>query len=650
MDTQTTKTLNTAQQLAVVHTEGPCLIIAGPGSGKTHVLVHRIAHMIQNNHVKPHSLMVLTFTRKAANEMQKRLGDLLQGQSYGYWIGTFHSVFCRILRYEANLLGFSSNFSIYDGDDSKNLIKRIIKEYNLNEKIYKPIAILYRIREAKKAMIDATNYAKHGEWQEEDNAYRIPDFHKVYTAYQIRCKEANAMDYDDLLLYTYDLFKTHPDVLAKYQKRFQYILVDEYQDTDKVQDTIIKALAYEHKNLCVIGDDAQSIYSFRGADVHNILSFTTIFPDARVFKLEQNYRSTQHIVNVANTLIENNTQHKKRLYTHNEIGNPVRIISLFNDLEEASFVATSIAKKHDQEAINYNDCAILYRNNHQSRAIEEALMQKNIPYQILGSISFYQRQEIKDVLAYLQLIGNPNNEEALIRAINQPKRSIGNVTLQKARIYAVENNITFWQALQQASQWITGQVAQRIQAFVTLMMDHQRMLEDANAHKIADSIVKKSGLWQQLQTDMSAEGRSRHDNVIELLDSIQVFCEREEMSSLVDFLENIALMTEVDEEEQHTIARVKLMTIHKAKGLEFKYVYIVGMEEYICPGTNAIKTGMGLEEDRRLFFVAITRAQKELTITHAEHRHLYGHTISSHPSRFLNELDPKSTKVFTRVK
>ena len=641
--------LNKAQRDAVFHTEGPCLIIAGPGSGKTLVLTYRIAYLIKEKGVSPYRIMVLTFTRKAADEMKSRLANLLGSDVRGYWIGTFHSIFGRILRREAASIGFESSFSIYDNDDSKRLIKRIVKACNLDQDKYKPAVVLKRIAQAKRQRMDAARYAQDGEWQAEDEWCGRPAIATIYRHYEARCRAAQAMDYDDLLLNTYRLFYAHPAVLEKYQARFDYLLVDEFQDTDAVQYGVLNAIARKHNNLCAIGDDAQSIYCFRGADIRHILSFTDRYPQAAVFKLEKNYRSTKHIVTVANALIKHNEQHEKVLFTDNVAGNPVRIIGMFNELEEAIFVANSIAKVSTKQSVSYNDVAVLFRKNSQSRALEEALMRKNIPYQLLGSISFYQRKEIKDILAYLYLVVNPYNEEALLRAINEPKRSIGEATLAKVRGRADVEGIGLWDALGSVRTWMKGRTAERVQGFVALVNEHRAMLDQQDAYTLASSLVKQSGLLHQLRTDVSAEGCNRYENVTEFLQSIEHFSEtHKEAGTLTHFVEEIALLTGNEQDTGDVAAKVKLMTIHKAKGLEFSHVYIVGMEENICPSVYAQESSQALEEDRRLFFVGITRAKEELTITYSEHHYMYGQVTEARPSRFLRELGTRGVVAYER--
>lgn len=635
--------LNDAQKKAVMDTQGPCLVIAGPGSGKTRVLTYRVAYLVQAQQIPPYRIMVLTFTKKAAQEMKKRLENILESPADQFWIGTFHSLFGRILRKEAEAIGFSRDFSIYDTNDSKSLLKKIVKELNLDPKMYLPNKLLKRISKAKQFFMSAADYATDKGWREEDIRRKIPLLYQVYTYYESRCRTANAMDFDDLLFLTYQLFRNREDILNKYQQRFNYLLIDEFQDTDPIQYHIIKSLAAAHTNLCVVGDDAQSIYAFRGADIQHILSFCHTFTNAKKYKLQQNYRSTQQILQAANALIQHNEhQHQKTLFTTNELGSPVEIICSNDSIAEAYTVIDDLAVKANkkEKAVNYSDFAILYRANHQSRLLEEILIKRDIPYQIIGNISFFQRKEIKDVLAYLQLIVNPQNEEALIRAINQPKRSIGPKTLAKVYQYAKEKACTAWEAITKVQEWMTGQVAEKIAQFAKLINDQRARLDKENAYTIAKQTIVAAGLKKLFQADVTLDQIPRYEYVEELLNSLQNFVTTHgEKATLTLFLEEIALMTEHNPKENPDQPRVKLMTVHKAKGLEFPYVYIIGMEEEIFPSSFSLGTAKELEEERRLFFVGITRAQRSLMISYADHHYKNQEITATTPSRFLKELN-----------
>ena len=636
--------LNAAQKEAAIATEGPCLIIAGPGSGKTLVLTCRIAYLLEKNNVPPHQILVLTFTNRAAQEMKDRIQKIISHSIRYLWIGTFHSIFARILRKEAPRLGFTSDFSIYDQGDATRLIKRIIQELKLSDR-YSAKEALHYISIIKRYATNPTSSLTL-----ENLAAQKPFVDTIYNHYQARCKGSNAMDFDDLLLFTHQLFQENPSILAKYQTAFRYILVDEFQDTDTTQYNILKKLAAQHRNICVIGDDAQSIYRFRGANIANILFFQKAFPDTRIVKLEQNYRSTKTIVKAANMLIKHNRQYTKVLFTNNETGDLIRIVPMLNDLDESIFIAHSI-QKHAKQGIKYNDIAILYRTNKQSRVLEEALIRKNIPYQILGSFSFYQRQEIKDFLAYLHLIVNPNNEEALRRTINQPKRGIGTATLGKIQQHAERQGMAIWDAVLNIQDCMQGKVANKIEAFASLIEEHRNKLLMEDAYTIAKSILHASGLLALLSKDKTEQGINRYENLQEMVESIRLFCEDSaQKATLAHFLEEIALLTDKAAQEAERQQKVSLMTIHKSKGLEFAHLYIAGMQEDVFPGEAAYHAKK-LEEERRLFFVAITRAKKQLTITYPEHLYNYKkkQIVASTPSRFLKELDPSSTQFYQRT-
>jgi DNA helicase-2/ATP-dependent DNA helicase PcrA len=646
--------LNEAQRKAVVNIEGPIMVIAGAGSGKTRVLTYRIVHMIQNQ-IDPFNILALTFTNKAAKEMKERISlKVGQSESRNIWMGTFHSVFARILRSEATLLGYPSNFTIYDTDDSKSLIKRIIKEYNLDDKVYKPNLVLSRISSAKNNLVSAANYANNAVIQQEDIQSRKPELARIYQAYEKRCFQAGAMDFDDLLFKTNILFRDFPDVLLRYQDKFRYILVDEYQDTNFSQYLILKKLAARFENICVVGDDAQSIYAFRGANIQNILNFQKEYPDTKVFKLEQNYRSTQNIVNAANGLIAHNKEQlKKDVWTDNDLGEKIKIQKNLSDNEEGSEVASDIFYRRNNEQLSNSDFAILYRTNSQSRAIEEALRKRDIPYKIYGGLSFYQRKEIKDLLAYFRLAINQQDEEALKRVINYPKRGIGNTTLDKILIAASQNEVPVWQVLLSPvahGLQLSPAVTNKIKGFTDLVSTFHQLAEKTDAFDIASKIASSTGILKELYTDKSVEGVARYDNVQELLSGIKEFSEKDTIEEGIDlpegndkrtlsvYMQDIALLTDSDKKSENS-DMVSLMTIHASKGLEFPYVYIVGMEENLFPSQLSINSRTELEEERRLFYVALTRAEKKATLSFATTRYKWGNLTYAEPSRFLQELD-----------
>jgi len=640
--------LNDAQRIAVLHTDGPYLINAGPGAGKTQVLTHRIAYIIEEKGVPPHRIMALTFTNKAASQMRTRIQKLIGQDAQHLWMGTFHSLFARLLRIEAQALGLPRDFSIYDRTDSIALIKILIKELGLDDEIYKPNVVLNRISGAKNRLMNAQTYAQDAACKDADIAAAKPRMAELFSQYQARCKQAGALDFDDLLLTTYHLFTQHPDLAQKYQQRFQYLLVDEFQDTNKTQYAILKILAAQHQNLCVIGDDAQSIYAFRGADIKNILSFKKDFPQMKMTKLEQNYRSTKHIVQAANSLIgHNRRQLKKEVFTANPAGPLLSLIQTTSELEEASFVARSIFEQSHSQQLTYDNFAILYRTNNQSRVIEEALRKNNIPYQIIGSTSFYQRKEVKDVLAYLRLLVNTNDEQALRRVINLPKRGIGPSTLEKVWIWAHANKLSVWEVLSQIKNFMKGGVALAIADFVQLITEYRQQLGEKDAYTLAMEIAKRSGLLTTLSQNKTLEGVSRYENVQELLNAIKTFSThaKEQKNRLADFLQEVALVSTVDKEDEDTMPKVVLMTIHSAKGLEFPYVYIVGMEEGLFPSLLATHEQADVEEERRLFYVALTRSKTKIYLTCAQTRWRFGKQKSCRPSRFLNEIDATCLQV-----
>lgn len=635
--------LNHPQREAVTHAQGPLMIIAGAGSGKTRVLTFRIAWLIKQG-VDPFNILALTFTNKAAAEMRHRIEQIIGNDAKNLWMGTFHSVFAKILRFEGKRLGYSSDFSIYDTDDSKSLIRTIIKEFGLDDKTYRPNYVLNRISNAKNSLVSWESYVNNPIYMEDDKAARMPEIGRIYKAYQIRCFQANAMDFDDLLFNTNILFRDHLDILNKYQHKFKHVLVDEFQDTNVSQYLITKKLAAVHENICVVGDDAQSIYAFRGANIQNILNFKNDYPDLKVVKLEQNYRSTQNIVKAANSVIsKNKEQLDKNVFTENEEGSKIEVVKAASDNEEARLISSDIFGTKQRESLKNTDFAILYRTNAQSRAFEEALRKLNIKYRIIGGLSFYQRKEIKDLLGYLRFTVNQNDEEAFKRIINQPKRGIGDTTVAKIVVTAAENNKTIWDVVGNINQFVAGRAAESIDGFATMIKSFKLMLEEGkDAYTVASHVAKVSGILRELYEDKTVEGLSRYENVQELLNSIKQFVDNpeNEEKTLSAFLQTVTLMTTADEDDPDgDNDRVTLMTIHGAKGLEFKYVYVVGMEENLFPSQMMLQNRSDLEEERRLFYVAITRAEKKLTLSYAETRYNYGRLNYCEPSRFLSEID-----------
>lgn len=641
--------LNEAQRQAVINSEGPSLVIAGAGSGKTRVLTYRIVHLLQKG-VPAGQILALTFTNKAAREMKDRIMRIVDPQAARHlWMGTFHSIFARILRKEAEKLGYKSNFTIYDSADSKSLIRTIIKELNLDDNVYKPGAIVSRISAAKNNLVTANMYAGDSSLQEYDRSSRIPLVADIYRTYAQRCFRANAMDFDDLLLNTNILLRDFPDVLASYQERFRYVLVDEYQDTNYSQYLIIKKLSATHHNICVVGDDAQSIYSFRGARIENILNFEKDYPDYKLYKLEQNYRSTQTIVEAANTIIDNNEgQIKKKVYSRNETGDKIRIFQSMTDSEEGFNVASDIFDKRFSVQLNWSDFAILYRTNAQSRIFEETLRRKNIPYRIYGGLSFYDRKEIKDILAYFRMVINPSDEEALKRSINYPKRGIGDTTVDKLFEISGSLSITAWSILAEANKY-PGQFNQgtsgKLLSYADLINRLSRNLETTDAFTKAKEIAAGSGIMKELREGRSPEEVSRYENMEELLNAIKVFTESAETngepSDLAAYMATVALLTDQDDETEENKDKVTLMTMHSAKGLEFKHVYVVGMEDTLFPSPMSANNPKELEEERRLFYVAVTRAEKQVTLSYALNRYKWGNLERCSPSRFLKEIDQK---------
>lgn len=640
--------LNPPQREGVVNVEGPSMIIAGAGSGKTRVLTYRIAHLIREHNVDPFSIMALTFTNKAAAEMRERIESVVGNDARNLWMGTFHSVFARILRAEASKLGYPSNFTIYDTEDSKSLIRAIVKEMGLDDKVYKQNVVYNRISSAKNRLISYREYLNNPIYQSDDAANMKPEMGKIYKTYVERCFKADAMDFDDLLFNTNVLFKEHLDVLNKYQQRFKYVLVDEFQDTNISQYLITKKLAAVHQNIAVVGDDAQSIYAFRGADIQNILNFEKDFPDLKVIKLEQNYRSTQTIVKAANSVIDKNKgQLQKNVWTDNDSGELIELVKANNDNEEGSLVASAIFEEKNHQHLSNKDFAILYRTNSQSRAMEEALRRKNIKYRIVGGVSFYQRKEIKDLLAYLRFTVNQNDEQALRRIINLPKRGIGLSTVEKIIVAADENGVSIWEVLQNVRAFLDGRSANAVDGFVTLIKSFKLAVEKKDAYEAASQIAKNSGLLKELYEDKTIEGLNRYENVQELLNAIKEFVDNPETENnqIGAFLQDIALLTDQDTNKAEGDDVVTMMTIHMAKGLEFPYVFIVGMEEDLFPSQMMLSSRADLEEERRLFYVAITRSKKKLWLSYALNRYRFGRLKTCEPSRFLEDIDPAFIRV-----
>ncbi len=651
------KDLNEPQQQAVCTTEGPVMVIAGAGSGKTRVLTYRVAYLLSQG-VPPFNIMALTFTNKAAREMRERVAMLVDpSRAKSLWMGTFHSIFARALRAEASKLNYPSQFTIYDTDDSKRVIKKILKEQNLDDKTYTPGFVLNRISNAKNSLISAKDYNEDSEIQSYDKQSMKPKLGLIYSIYQKKLRRASAMDFDDLLFNMNILLRDFPDVLYKYQQRFRYILVDEYQDTNFAQYLIVKKLAANNENLCVVGDDAQSIYAFRGANIQNILNFKNDYPDLKLFKLEQNYRSTHHIVSAANSLIAHNKQQiSKEIWTSNKPGEKVHIVQAANEGDEAAWVAGQVFQLAQQNQLPNSAFAILYRTNAQSRALEEALRRLNIPYRVYGSLSFYQRKEIKDLLAYFRLVINPMDEDALLRIINFPARGIGATTMNKIVVAGNETNKPLWQVIQDPAghrvQVNTG-LLKKLSEFSTMISAFSARLYKLNAFELGELIVNQSGIRKMYFEDGTPESLNRRDNVEELLSGLKNFvskpseegaekAEEASLRTLDEFMQDIALLTDADtwDESKNKENTVSLMTIHAAKGLEFPYVFITGVEENLFPSQLSINTEPELEEERRLFYVAITRAMLKATITYAETRFRYGNFNFCEPSRFIDELDP----------
>ena len=646
--------LNESQRAAVLYNEGPSLVIAGAGSGKTRVLTYKIAYLLDNGY-EPWSILALTFTNKAAREMKERISRAVGNEKAKYlWMGTFHSVFARILRTEAAALGYSSNFTIYDSSDSKSLIKSLLKELNLDEKVYKPGLIQSRISNAKNHLVSAQAYAASGEFFRSDSEAKIPAMRDIYIRYCERCKQSDAMDFDDLLVNTYLLFKNNPDICDKYAERFRYVLVDEYQDTNFAQHSIVLQLTSKYQRVCVVGDDAQSIYSFRGANIDNILKFTRLYNDARLFKLEQNYRSTQLIVKAANSLIEKNREQiRKEVFSENSVGEPITVTSAYSDVEEGEIVANKITSMHVKNGQPYSDFAILYRTNAQSRIFEEALRKRAVAYRIYGGLSFYQRKEIKDVIAYFRLAVNPHDGEALKRVINYPARGIGDTTLNKIIATAAQEGVSLWTVISSPLDYglnINKGTHAKLQGFRNIIAGFVSKVETTNAYDLGKEIVGASGIMADIIQDTSPEGLSRRENIDELVNGMYDFCdirrqEGNERMFLTDYLSEVSLLTDQDGEKDDSVPKVTLMTIHSAKGLEFRNVFIVGMEENLFPGPMSSDSPRALEEERRLFYVAITRAEENCFISYAKNRYKYGKPEFCNPSRFLKDINPDFLKM-----
>ena len=642
--------LNESQRIAVESIHGPTMVIAGAGSGKTRVLTYRIAHMMEQG-VDPFNILALTFTNKAAKEMTERITKII-GSTEGknITVGTFHAVFARILRYNADRLGYPSNFTIYDTQDSKSLIKEIIKEFNLDDKAYKPSSVLGRISSAKNNLISPEAYAENTEIMQEDAMARRPEMARIYMTYANRCRKAGAMDFDDLLYQTNVLFRDFPDALHFYQQKFKYILVDEYQDTNYAQYLIVKKLAAVYENICVVGDDAQSIYSFRGANIQNILNFRKDYPDFKLFKLEQNYRSTKHIVEAANSVIaRNQDQIKKNVWTDNIEGHKISIVRTLTDNEEGKVISNKIFDLKQSTDSTFNDFAILYRTNKQSRSFEEALRKLNIPYKIYGGLSFYQRKEIKDLLAYFRLTTNPNDEEALKRVINYPKRGIGKTSIEQIIIGANQYGVSMWEVISRPDNFpvsLNGGTKTKLYEFVTMIRSFSAQMNTSNAYDLAQHIAKSSGILSELynEKDKGPEEVERYQNIEELLAGIKEFTTsrtEEQENSLAEFMIDVALLTDADDDKSEERNHVTLMTIHSSKGLEFKHVYLVGLEENLFPSQMALNSRTELEEERRLFYVAVTRAMETCTLSYATSRFNWGNLVTSEPSRFIDEIDPQ---------
>lgn len=643
--------LNERQREAVLYTDGPSLVVAGAGSGKTRVLTYKIAYLLEMG-LSPYSILALTFTNKAAREMKERVATITDIQTARHlWMGTFHSIFSRILRRESEHIGYPSNFTIYDTTDSKSLLKSIIKEMQLDDKVYRLGMVQSRISNAKNTLITSTGYAQSRELIENDSNARVPLLREIYQQYQNRCKQAGAMDFDDLLMQTYILFRDHPDVLDRYRNLFRYVLVDEYQDTNFAQHQIIQKLCEGHGHICVVGDDAQSIYSFRGANIDNILQFKNLYKGCQIFKLERNYRSTQNIVNAANSLIGKNIhQIPKTIYSEKEEGSKVSVSVAYSDYEEAYGLVSKIQEMRGRKDYSYADFAVLYRTNAQSRVLEEALRKRDIPYKIYGGLSFYQRKEVKDVIAYYRLIVNPHDEEALKRIINYPTRGIGDTTLTKIVNAATDHGVSLWTILCDPLGYalpVNAGTSKKLSEFRNLIEEMIELNKSLSAEDLAETVVKRSGIFADLIQDRSVEGISKQENLQELLRGITEFCamrkeeEGMEQVKMADFLSEVSLLTDQDNDKEENADKVTLMTVHAAKGLEFTNVFVVGLEEDLFPSALSKDSPRAVEEERRLFYVAITRAEQNCLLSYAKSRYRNGKMDLCTPSRFLKDIDPR---------
>jgi DNA helicase-2/ATP-dependent DNA helicase PcrA len=651
------KDLNEAQRKAVINYQGPSMVLAGAGSGKTRVLTYRVAYLIHKG-IDPFHILALTFTNKAAREMKERITNLVGPEARNVWMGTFHAIFSRVLRIDGYRLGYTNQFTIYDTEDSKRTLRNIIKEMDLDPKVYQPGFVLHRISAAKTKLILAREYNDDPEIRLADQASGKPHIGQIYLSYSERLKKSDAMDFDDLLVNMNILLEHYPELLLKYQRKFEYILVDEYQDTNYCQYLILKHLAANNENICVVGDDAQSIYAFRGASIQNILNFRHDYPDHQVFKLEQNYRSTKNIVNAANNIIINNKdQIAKKIWTQNDIGVKLRLIRAKSDTEEGTLLVNSIFELKMNRQLGNDAFAILYRTNAQSRAFEESLRKLNIPYKIYGSVSFYQRKEIKDVLAYFRLTINNRDEDALARVINYPARGIGQTSLEKIIVTAGQHKVSSWQIIENPEGYglnVNSSTRHKLEEFVVMIKSFSTRLKSKNAYEIARSIATTSGILKDLYEDQTPEGVSRFENVEELLNAIREFCDTPRTSpepggetlpeplpyrTLDEFMQDVALITDADDKDKSDRNHVSLMTIHAAKGLEFRHIFISGLEENLFPSIQSLNSRADLEEERRLFYVAITRGMESVTLSYAENRYRWGDLIPTEPSRFIDEID-----------
>jgi DNA helicase II / ATP-dependent DNA helicase PcrA len=651
------KNLNEAQKQAVIHTQGASMVLAGAGSGKTRVLTYRVAYLLHEG-VDPFHVLALTFTNKAAREMKERITTLVGTEARNVWMGTFHSIFSRVLRIEGYRLGYTSQFTIYDTEDSKRTLRNIIKQMDLDPKVYQPGYVLHRISAAKTKLVSAREYFDDPEIRTTDNASGKPHIGQIYLNYSERLKKSDAMDFDDLLVNMNIILEHYPDALLKYQRKFEYILVDEYQDTNYVQYLILKHLAANNENICVVGDDAQSIYAFRGASIQNILNFRHDYPEHQVFKLEQNYRSTKNIVNAANSIIANNKdQIFKKIWTQNDEGAKLQLIRSKSDTEEGTLVVSAIFDLKMNKQLGNEAFAILYRTNAQSRAFEESLRKMNIPYKIYGSVSFYQRKEIKDVLAYFRLAINNKDEDALARVINYPARGIGQTSVEKIIVAAGQHQVSAWEVIEDPVKYelnVNSSTRHKLEEFTVMIKSFSTRLRSKNAYDIARSIATTSGILKDLYDDQTPEGVSRFENVEELLNAIREFCDTPRMEhepgeenppealpyrTLDEFMQDVALITDADDKDKEGRNHVSLMTIHAAKGLEFPHIFISGLEENLFPSIQSIGNRADLEEERRLFYVALTRGMQSVTLSYAENRYRWGDLIPTEPSRFIEEID-----------